>query len=112
MLFRVRQAKHEKRKVIDIDGSYLPRKYQQLQASGIHCAPLSIPRLPPLGWTRDTDDNRDDVGKLLSKVFPTTLYHYLAEGVGNTSGNTSGKGAFRALTRGYVHWASGHMDKL
>ena len=36
------------------------------------------------------------------------LYTYLAEG----SGNTSGKGAFRALQRGFNHWASGRLSKL
>ena len=37
-----------------------------------------------------------------------TLYSYLAEGVGKSGG----EGAFRALSRGYVHWASGRMEKL
>ena len=38
----------------------------------------------------------------------TKLYTYMAEGVGNTKGSS----AFRALKRGYVHWASGRMKKL
>ena len=37
-----------------------------------------------------------------------TLYSYWAEGVGRSGG----EGAFRALARGYVHWASGRMEKL
>ena len=41
-------------------------------------------------------------------VLPTTLYTYLAEGVGNEKGAL----AFRALKRGYVHWASGRLVKL
>ena len=36
------------------------------------------------------------------------LYTYLAEGVGNKSVG----GAFRALKRGFTHWASGRMDHL
>ena len=32
----------------------------------------------------------------------------MAEGVGHSTG----KGAFRALSRGYVHWASGQIEKL
>ena len=36
------------------------------------------------------------------------LYTYLAEGVGST--NVSG--AFRALKRGFNHWASGRIDHL
>ena len=35
-------------------------------------------------------------------------YYYLAEGVGNAKGSN----AFRALKRGYVHWASGRLSKL
>ena len=41
-------------------------------------------------------------------TLPGVLYSYLAEGVGHSTG----KGAFRALSRGYVHWASGRMEKL
>ena len=41
-------------------------------------------------------------------VFPTTLYSYLADGVGNVSG----QGAFRALTQGYIHWLSGRLSKI
>lgn len=79
----------------------------QLEESGVHCVPLPLPSFPPLGWTQITDANRDEVTKLLPTVYPTTLYEYLAEGVGNVSG----KGAFRALTRGYVHW-EGRLHKL
>lgn len=34
----------------------------------------------------------------------------MAVGVGNTSSES--QGAFRALTRGYNHWASGRLDQL
>ena len=37
-----------------------------------------------------------------------TLYTYLACGVGRSEP----QGAFRALTRGYNHWASGRLDQL
>ena len=36
------------------------------------------------------------------------LYTYLSEGVGNTSG----KGVFRAVQQGFVHWSSGCLDHL
>lgn len=105
---RVREAKRTGRKVIDVDGSCLYRMRLQLEESGVHCAPLPLPSFPPLGWTQITDVNRDEVTKLLPSVYPTTLYEYLVEGVGNVSG----KGTFRALTRGYIHWASGRLHKL
>ena len=44
----------------------------------------------------------------MSCVLPTTLYTYLAEGVGNAKGSK----AFRALTRGYVLWSSGRINKM
>lgn len=37
------------------------------------------------------------------------VYAYLAEGVGHSA---AVDGAFRALSRGYTHWASGRLDKL
>ena len=37
-----------------------------------------------------------------------TLYAYLAEGVGHSKG----EGAFRALSRGYTHWASSRLEEL
>lgn len=37
------------------------------------------------------------------------VYAYLAEGVGQS---VAADGAFRALSRGYTHWASGRLDKL
>ena len=36
------------------------------------------------------------------------MYSYLAEGVGRYER----EGAFRALSRGYTHWASGRMEEL
>ena len=36
------------------------------------------------------------------------LYMYLAEG----TGKTSGKGAFRALQRGFQHWSCGRLNNL
>ena len=37
------------------------------------------------------------------------LYAYLAEGVGRS---TAAEGAFRALSRGFTHWASGRLEHL
>lgn len=37
-----------------------------------------------------------------------TVYTYLSLGVGRSVT----EGAFRALTRGYTHWASGRMDYM
>ena len=43
-------------------------------------------------------------------VFPLgVLYTYLAEGVGRSK---AAEGAFRALSRGFTHWASGRLEHL
>jgi hypothetical protein len=36
------------------------------------------------------------------------LYEYLAKGVGRSQD----KGAFRAISRGYNHWASGRIERV
>ena len=95
-------------RVIDVDGSCLPQKQEALAAVGVSCAPLPPPSQPPQGWTYVSEANQHSIAEHIPKVYPSTLYQYLAEGVGNISG----QGAFRALSRGYVHWASGRMDRL
>ena len=47
---RIREVKKQDLKVIDVDGSYLARKRQKLQDSGIATAPLDLPSVPPSGW--------------------------------------------------------------
>ncbi len=91
-----------------------------------HCLGRAIPTPdPPLaGWEAITEANHKEIASKLPKVPHTShvehswsllkchviglLYTYLAEG----SGNTSGKGAFRALQRGFVHWSSGRLNHL
>jgi len=82
---------------------YFARKHAALSSAGVLCAPLPAPEEPPLGWIDVNEESGEDVRKQISAVFPTTLYDYLAEGVGNVRG----KGAFRAFTCGYIHWSSG-----
>ena len=79
-------------------------------SSNINVAPLPQPAFPLRGWQTVEESNSKEIGKQLPIVSPTTLYTYLAEGVGNTNGSMT----FRALKRGYVHWASGRtcMNKL
>ena len=91
------------------------------------CSP-GLPSKPLSGWEQVNADNHAVMAKKLPCVTPGMyglfvlcfchghlfdsflglLYTYLAEG----SGNTSGKGAFRALQRGFNHWASGRLSKL
>ena len=47
---RVRDAIKDKVSVIDVDGSYLVRKHEQLHQAGVKVAPLGPPSLPLSGW--------------------------------------------------------------
>ena len=107
-IFRVRLAKSEKVPVVDVDGTYLEKKCQKLLSSNIAVAPLLTPSFPLHGWTEVNDDNAQSITTDMPAVSPSTLYTYLAEGVGNAKGTL----AFRALKRGYIHWASGRLSKL
>ena len=52
-------------KVIDVDGSYLVRKHQQLQVDGVNVAPLGIPPVPPSGWDALSETNfKEAIGKM------------------------------------------------
>lgn len=104
-----RPKQRELLKVVDIDGTYLEKKRKQLLEAG-ETVPeaISLPTFPLSGWR--TISAGTDV--LLEADFPSvshgTLYTYLAEGFGNVLG----KRAFRALTRGYVHYASGRVKNI
>ncbi len=125
IIIRIREAKKAGDVVVDVHGSYLYHKCQQ-QGSVAAAAPK-----PPLaGWESVNEANYANMASKIPKVTHgksqrkqeevTTehlvivlyvlglLYTYLAEG----TGNTTGKGAFRALQRGYTHWSSGRLDQL
>ena len=65
---RVRSTASEGLKVIDVDGSYLPRKHEQLKQAGVQLAPLSPPPIPPGGWEVVTKDNHRDMAKKMPVV--------------------------------------------
>ena len=60
-LLRIRQAIKESAKVVDIDGSYLSRKYQRLQEAGHQVPPIGIPPVPPMGWRKVTENNYESL---------------------------------------------------
>ena len=104
----MRKAKFENAAVIDVDGTYLEHKRQKLLDSHVAVAPLQRPTHPPCGWQTVSDGTWESLAQQMPCVLPTTLYTCLAEGVGNAKGAM----AFRALKRGYNHWASGRLSKL
>ena len=65
---RIRDAKKEGMKVIDVDGSYVARKHQQLQADGVNVAPLGVPPIPPSGWNAVSETNFKDAVEKMPKM--------------------------------------------
>ena len=91
-----------------MDGSYLYKKCRRLEDSGLVIAPLNPPSSPITGWECVTESNANDLAKRIPRVTAGTIYTYLS----SHAGRESGEGTFRALTRGYTHWASGRIDRL
>ena len=54
---RIHQAISEATPVIDVDGSYLHRKYQRLTEAGVHVARLDLPSPSLTGWEQVTEGN-------------------------------------------------------
>jgi hypothetical protein len=115
---RVREAVKEGCRVIDVDGSYLYRKHQQMKQQSRNVAPLGLPPPPVSGWELVCEDNHRDISSRIPKVtqgkfhitycipifflcaLVGTVYTYLAEGVGRKVSEQGG--TFRALARGYT----------
>ena len=118
--------------IVDVDGSYLYRKQQQLN---IEPSVLQLPSPPLSGWDVVINTNTKEMATVVPRVTPGSLlnvyvhlrrltvdhrfenlyhsfagllYTYLAESCSTSSGH----GAFRALQRGYVHWQSGRISQL
>ena len=104
----MRKAKKEHVSVVDVDGTYLEKKHQRLVSQGINVAPLPVPQIPLCGWIDITDATPASLDADFPCVSPSVLYTYLAEGVGNSQGKKS----FRALKRGYIHYASNRISKI
>ena len=100
--------KLEGAQVVDVDGTYLERKRQKLLSQHSSVALLPRPSFPTIGWKLITLDQQQEMPAEMPSVSQSTLYTYLAEGVGNVRGSM----AFRALKQGYKHCASGRLSKL
>ena len=126
---RIREVLKQKLDAVDVDGSYLYRKEQQLISLGVRTLPLSLPSVPLTGWEVVSADNykEKNVPRVMSGTcilfcaihiqqcsyyvqFNTIglLYTFLAKECERLTGH----GAFRALQRGYIHWASGRLSQI
>lgn len=53
---------------MNVDGSYLYRKWQKLQDEGITVAPLGLPSIPLAGWEIVNATNYLDMAKRIPRV--------------------------------------------
>ena len=56
--------------MVDVDGSYLYRKHQQLLSKGESVAPLSLPDIPLSGWEVVNEQNYTTMAKKIPCVTP------------------------------------------
>ena len=54
--------------VIDVDGSYLTRKMEKMEDSGVNTAPLKLPSISPIGWNVVSSDNYQDFAVKIFKM--------------------------------------------
>ena len=100
--------KSEGARVIDVDGTYLERKLQKLLCQHSSVAPLPCPSFPTVGWKMINLQQPQESLPEMPSTSQSTLYTYLAKGVGNIKGSM----AFRALKQCYKHYASGRLHRL
>ena len=61
-MLRVREASESSTPVIDVDGSYLYRKRQQLSSAGMTMTAAHAPSPPMTGWESVTSENAGTMG--------------------------------------------------
>ena len=70
---RIREAKVEGTQVVDVDGSYLSRKHQELKNSGVDVVPLDPPSIPLVGWEKLLPKSymtfSDKIPKMLAGIY-------------------------------------------
>ena len=71
--YRIREAKKDGDKVVDVDGSYLIKKRQQLQDSGVSTAPLDLPSVPLSGWEVVSEENYRDAAEKYARYLNQLL---------------------------------------
>ena len=68
----------QKLDVVNVDGSYLYRKEQQLISQGVHTLPLPLPSVPLAGWEVVSANNYKDKNVLKKYVYIYSHYvHFI-----------------------------------
>ena len=72
-MFSVRAASTAAAQIIDVDGSYLYRKQQQLSSSSSAVVTLPIPVPPITGWESVSAQNANEMSANIPAVTPGVL---------------------------------------
>ena len=67
---RIKEVSESQMPVVDVDGSYMYRKKQQLSSAGFNVAVLPAPTPPLTGWEQVTSDNSATMSKNIPLVTP------------------------------------------
>ena len=62
-MYRIKEAHKSSLKIVDVDGSYLYRKYRRLLSEGNSVSPPGFPSIPLSGWEQVNEDNHATLAK-------------------------------------------------
>ena len=68
LICRIREAKLSGDKVVDVDGSYLWRKYQWVSESDANVVPVGVPSPPLTGWQSVMEANHKEYADKIPQV--------------------------------------------
>lgn len=74
-VYRIAESKEKVEKVIDVDGSYLYKKYQRLTENGAAVALIDHPTPPLSGWETVSVDNHREYSEKIPLVTSGTFLH-------------------------------------
>ena len=68
LICRIREAKLSGDKVVDVDGSYLWRKYQRVSESDANVVPVGVSSPPLTGWQSVMEANHKEYADKIPQV--------------------------------------------
>ena len=77
MVCMIHEAKQSGDEVVDVDGSYLWRKYQRVSESGVSVFPVGAPSPPLTGWESVTEANHKDYADKIPQVTAGLNVNYI-----------------------------------
>ena len=109
LLTRIHKAVKDNVEIVDVDGSYLYKKVQQLEPTCMGIAPLDLPTSPPIsGWEIISQSNVVHISQKMPCITNGLVYTYLSQ----RTSNDNGESTFLELTRGYTHWKPGCIHAI